>query len=135
LARGERRTDETQQTGVLDRPIRERLMQPLVVAARCNFYDTAEHLHAEPVAMGFDEFVGRADSARNLMLGIGHCSSGKSRMLALSTESWELQLASSRIPSQTFASLPGCLRLFRPVVGWKPAGPVWAELPTPSARL
>ena len=54
--------------------------------------------------MGLDEFVGRANSSRDLVLGLRHRSSAKSRMLALSTKSWELHKSVPRIGCQIEAT-------------------------------
>jgi hypothetical protein len=58
----ERGPNQTKQSRVLQGAIRERLVQPLVVAARRHFQHAAQHLHAGRVTLRLDEFVGRADA-------------------------------------------------------------------------
>jgi hypothetical protein len=70
--------------------VRERLLQPLVVAARRDAEDATHCLHAVPVSMGFNEFVRRADSPRAWLRGHRLRPPRLPDAKRLSTESWEL---------------------------------------------
>ena len=52
MTRDERRPNQAQEPGVLLRAVRERLLQPLVVAARRDAEDATHCLHAVPFSMG-----------------------------------------------------------------------------------
>src|SRR5688572_21522199 len=82
VTRDERRTNEAQQPGVLLSAIRNRLLQPVVVPAWRYLEYAAHRLHAVPVSIRLNELVGRADSPGDLVFGLRHRSSAKSRMLA-----------------------------------------------------
>jgi len=57
VARGEGRTNQTKQPGVLLRAVRNRLVKPRVVAARGHAEDATHRPRAVPVSIRFDEFV------------------------------------------------------------------------------
>src|SRR5688572_24804434 len=82
VARDKRCSNQAQQSGVLLRAIRDGLQQPLVIAARGYLQNATQHLHAVLISMRLDELVDRADSPRDLVLGLWHRSSAKCRMLA-----------------------------------------------------
>src|SRR5678815_3174066 len=83
MARHERRPDQTKQPGVLLSPVRDRFLQPVVIAARSHFEDPTQRLHAVSVSIGLDELVGRANSSRDLVLRLRHRFSSRSQMLAV----------------------------------------------------
>ena len=62
VTRDERRANQAKQPGILLRAVRDRLLQPFVVAARGHAEDATHRLHAVPVSMRLDEFVRRANS-------------------------------------------------------------------------
>src|SRR5688572_6208440 len=82
VTRDEGRADQAEQTGILLGVVRDRLLEPIVVAAHGHVEDATRHLHAVPVSMHLDKFVGRANPPRDLVLGLRHRSSAKSGMLA-----------------------------------------------------
>jgi hypothetical protein len=82
MTRDERRSNESKQPGVFLRAVRDRLLQPIIVAARGHFEDATHALDAVPDSMSLDEFVRRTDSSRDLVLGLRHRPSAKTRMLA-----------------------------------------------------
>jgi hypothetical protein len=81
VAGGERRANQPKQSSLLLRAIRDGLQDPVGIAARRSFEDAASHLDAVLIAMRLDEFVGRAHSPGNLVFGLWHRSSARSRML------------------------------------------------------
>jgi len=83
MARDERRSDQTKQPGVLLSPVRDRLLQPVVVAARGYLENPTQRLHAVSISIRFDELVGGAHSSRDLVLGLRHRSSSRGRMLSV----------------------------------------------------
>src|SRR5437870_224874 len=58
----ERCPNQAKEPGVLLRAVRDRLLQPLVVAALRHAEYTTHHLHAVLLSMRLDEFVHRTDS-------------------------------------------------------------------------
>ncbi len=72
LTRGERRTDQAKQPGILLGPVRDRVREPLVVAARSHAEHATHRLHAVLVSIGLDELVRRADSPRAQLRGHRH---------------------------------------------------------------
>jgi hypothetical protein len=80
MAGGKRGTDQSQQSSILLRSIRHRLLQPTVVAAARDTQDTAHHFDAEFVAMRLDERVRYANAPS--VFPVGHrLASGSCHML------------------------------------------------------
>src|SRR5437016_6820368 len=65
MTRDEGRADQAQQPGILLGVVRDRLLEPVIVAAHGHLEDATHPLHAVPISIGFDEFVGRADPSRD----------------------------------------------------------------------
>jgi ABC-type lipoprotein release transport system permease subunit len=82
VTRDERCANQSKQAGVFLIMVRKRLLQPKVVAADRDPEDAAHHLDAVLISMGLNEGVGRSDSSRDLVRGLRHGASAKSRMLA-----------------------------------------------------
>jgi hypothetical protein len=97
VARRERRPNQPKQSGVLLSTIRDGLQEPVVITARGYLEDATHHLHAVLIAMCLDEFIGRADSPRDLVLGLWHRASAKPDAKRLSTKSWALSTSRRNI--------------------------------------
>jgi len=82
VTRDERCANQSKESGIFLIVVRNRSLQPQVVAADRDPEDAAHHLDAVLISMGLNEGVGRSDSSRDLVLGLRHRSSAKSRMLA-----------------------------------------------------
>jgi hypothetical protein len=72
LTRGKRRTDQAEQPGILLRPVRHRVREPLVVPARGHAEHTTHCLRAEFASIGLDELVRRPTSPRAQLHGHRH---------------------------------------------------------------
>jgi hypothetical protein len=62
VARDERRSNQSQESSILLDVVGNRLLQPLVVAARGDTKHPTHGLHAVTTSMGLDELVRRADA-------------------------------------------------------------------------
>ena len=62
VAGDEGRSDQAKQSGVLVRVVRERLLKPLVIAARRHAEHATHGLDTELLAMSPDEIIGRTDT-------------------------------------------------------------------------
>ena len=82
MTRDERRANQSKQSGIFLIVVRDRLLEPIVVATDRHLEDATHHLQAVLISMRLDEGISRADSPRDLVLGLRHRSSAKSRMLA-----------------------------------------------------
>jgi len=82
VTRNKRRANQSDEPGVLLRVVRDRVLQPVVIPARSHFEDPTHHLHAVAISMSLDECVRGTNSSRDLVRGLWHRSSAKSRMLA-----------------------------------------------------
>lgn len=67
----ERGANQPKQSRILLRSIRERLLQPLVVAARRHLENAAHRLDAVAISIGLDELVRRSDTSGDLCFGHG----------------------------------------------------------------
>jgi Phage integrase family len=105
VTRNERCANQAKQPAVLLRAVRDRLQQPVVIAARSHLENATHRLHAVPVSICLDEFIGRADSPWDLVPGLRHRSSVKNRMLASVHQILGTPLAAAKLPDMRLHDL------------------------------
>src|SRR4029079_12816938 len=98
VTRNEGSPNQANKAGVFLRPVRSRLLQPLVVAARRDAENATHRLHGVLPSVRLDELIRRANSPGARFRGHWHRPPRVEMLKPLSTEPWELQSVATSEP-------------------------------------